>query len=241
MTMRIETRTATFAAAAGTFLAIFFWIGTFYGHPWSDVPSDWSDFGGYIGGVLAPILAFASFLGLLASLSEHRDRAAREEERKDAEVHLQSATSALERAYNSIMAGGEGVTPNSDRLAWLTSARLILMAEDISSRIGVESIREMYLAEEEYWRRRFYEVFDPAGFDSPLNDPAFYRRGEERVRGYFIDERSIKVIFRFCDWPEGREDPIDSIARFTDAELERMTLGRRGAAEFIRAKRRGDV
>ena len=234
-------RWAISIAAIGSLGVVIAWILTFHGHTWSADSARWSDFGGYIGGTLAPILAFASFIGLLVSLQEQRLKVQLHEEREDSKIYLENAVVSLERAYAEIMKGSEGSVPRSDRLTWLTTARLLLSASEISSKITVGSIRKMYEAHEEHWRKQFYNVFDPHNFKSPMNNSDYFRQGERETPGYVIDERSMKVIFEFCEWPKARQDPLSAVDKFSDAELDEMKFGRKGAADFIRSRKRTNV
>lgn len=59
--------------------------------------------------------------------------------------------------------------------------------------------------------------------------------------GNIINEQSIKVIYDFTEWPQGRADPIDAVAPYTDAELDQLRGGRAGAREYITAKRRDPI
>lgn len=222
-------RFTTIVASVGCLVFIGAWVLHFAHEPWATDSSRWADFGDYLGGTIAPILAFASFVGLLAS-------AKKEQLQSDSKAHFAIAKVSMGRAYDVLIdANGQ---PISDRLAWLTAARLILEARQVAKGIRVQSIKAMYAAEEEYWRRRFYDALQLTSASSPLANPNYFIEGEKKLKGYVIDERSIKVLYEFVDWPEGQVDPMDGVSKFTDKELSAMILGKRGAREFLETQRR---
>ena len=230
--------TAVGLAILGIFIVILIWLATFAGQPVSSDSARWAEFGSYLGGTLGPVLAFVSFIGLLISVQHQQKEQASLESRSDSEVYRTNATQNLERAFATFMDGESVVTPKGDRLVWLNVARLILAAQEISRKIEVESIREVYEADEEHWRRRFYEVLDPINSSSPLNHLDYFR-GSHGPHGYGLEEGSIRVIYEFCEWPEGREDPISSVDRFSEEELNGMLLGKEGIRDYVRSLRRG--
>jgi uncharacterized membrane protein len=63
----------------------------------SEHPSDWAVFGDYLGGVLGPILAFASFIVVLMSLYENRIQAAEERRARSVETSMKAFTGLIER------------------------------------------------------------------------------------------------------------------------------------------------
>jgi len=215
------------------------WILNFARKPLSKDSARLAEFGSYLEGTLAPILAFASFIGLIVSIDHPAGQRQEESQRIEAMNHFQDATKSLERAFDTFV-DREGA-PISDRLVWLTVGRLILSARAIAARIELPSVKEMYEAEEEYWRRRFYNAIQAMTIQSPLPNPDWFRQGEQRLPGNIIDEQSIKVIFDFTEWPQGQPDPFDAIARYTDAELGPLRGGRAGAREYITAKRQNPI
>ncbi|WP_417884530.1 hypothetical protein [Vibrio rumoiensis] len=50
------------------------WIFNFYQTDISNDSSKWSDFGSFIGGTIKPILAFVSFVGILATIKLKKDK-----------------------------------------------------------------------------------------------------------------------------------------------------------------------
>ncbi|EYC52778.1 hypothetical protein AZ34_03670 [Hylemonella gracilis str. Niagara R] len=52
-----------------------------------------------------------------------------------------------------------------------------------------------------------------------------------------IEERSIKVIYDFIDWPNEMPDPIDEVPYYSKEELQRMKAGMRGIADYVNSWR----
>jgi hypothetical protein len=77
-------------------------------------PEDWALFGDYLGGVLTPILAFASFVVVLVSLYENRIQAADERRARGVETVLGVFTGVLDRiteVVRDLRYEGTRVTP----------------------------------------------------------------------------------------------------------------------------------
>lgn len=225
------------AGAVAILIALGAWLAVFAGTAVSSESSHWADFGAYFGGVVAPILAYASLIGLMLNLIHEQRKSQTDTERKDSQIHFDYGTQSLRRAYENLFSIGENVEIRSDRLAWLTTARLLLAAKKSKEEISTLSVLNMYIGEEEFWRRQFFEVlqpYSPEGFGAQADN--FQAGGLTPADG--IEERSIRVVYDFLEWPEGQPDPIDDVVRYTDEELRNLRLGRRGIADFIQAKRR---
>ena len=68
----------------------------------SERPADWGVFGDYLGGVLGPILAFASFMVVLVSLYENRIQAAEERRARGIETLMTAFTRLIERIAENV-------------------------------------------------------------------------------------------------------------------------------------------
>lgn len=221
------------AAILAALLAIAPWLYTFSTAQISGKPDDWSYFGSYVGGVLSPVLAFASLVGLLMTLTQQRAAIAVQRTADDDRNYFNHAVTSLERAYDVISGGDQDTGPVRARLAWLTCARLLLSAKEVSAQISDESkgLKALFAGEEEHWKYRFHKLFqsvspavgrDSTFFFSPTNP-----QHEE------IEERSIRVVFDFVTWPEGKEDAIADVPRYTREEVESMGLLMSGVKEYL--------
>lgn len=227
-------RNLTLAAIAACAVPLTLWLWVFWTPVFSENPARWSEFGSFLGGVLSPVLAFASFLGLLATIREQRNLARTQKQQADDLNYFNHATASLERAYATLTRGTDGAGPVKDRWAWLSCARLLLSASDISKRISPssEGIVALYEGEREHWRRKFYELFHPEGGLSVGMQATHFSHPDSRI-GVNIEERSIRVVFEFFDWPEGKIDPIDSVPKYSREELEKMNAGMSGVREYV--------
>lgn len=89
-------RVALYVGAVGWLVLIGLYLYKFHGHL-SSRPEDWGVFGDYLGGVLNPILAFASFIVVLVSLYESRVQAGDERRARGTETVMTAFTGLLER------------------------------------------------------------------------------------------------------------------------------------------------
>lgn len=181
------------------------------------------------------MLAFASFLGLLATINEQKKASAVQRQQTDDLNYFNHASASLQRAYETLTRSSADAVPHADRLAWLSCARLLLSADDVSKRISnnSEGVKALYEGEREHWRRKFYELFHPKGQIAIGAQYAYFAHTDPRA-GINLEERSIRVVFEFFDWPEGRPDPVDTVPKYTVAELDGMNAGMSGVREYIR-------
>lgn len=206
---------------------------------------EWSNFGSYIGGVLSPILAFLSFIGLLLTINAQRKEAARLQTENDNLNYFNHAVKSLERAYIALTSKGPKTTegneslpdePIQNRLAWLTCARLLLSANEVSQRISKEStgLQALYEGEREHWRHQFYELFNQERTRTMLLNGSYF--GDPQVvGGPQIEQRSIRVIFEFIEWPDAKVDPIDRVERYSMKEIEEMKGQMFGVKRYLLA------
>lgn len=120
---------------------------------------------------------------------------------------LQHCVTTLERAFSALVGPAENPTlPLRDRLAWLTSARLIEEYKFAKKRLKGELLKSELASHEEHWRRHFYLVLEPLA----IGHLAFFQENE-------IDKTSAIIIHNFSDWPEDKDDPIDKYDGYKNA------------------------
>lgn len=236
--MRLEVGLAL-AAVVSCAVSLLFYVYQFGTLKLSVDHSAWASFGSYIGGVLSPILAFVSVIGLLITIQQQRSAAALASKLHDGERYLQHAIASLERAYLVISDSDKSPKPVRDRMAWLTCARLLLSARDVAIRItDSEGLRALYDGEEEYWRNRFYEYFQPTSSDAFAPEQDYFEQAG-KIAGEVVDERSIRTVYDFMKWPNARVDPIQEVPLYTAEDLERMMApGMQGIRAYVRSKKR---
>lgn len=227
---------------------LWFWVSNFGHLGLAGSTEEWSRFGSYLGGVLSPVLAFLSFIGLLLAFNTQSKEAARLKNESDDLNYFNHAVKSLERAFEALVtrssrySGDNGlplVQLSTDRLAWLTCARLLLSAQDVSKQISQTSsgLLALYEGEEEHWRHQFYELFHDTKTSGMLRHPSFFAN-PGMLGGTELDERSVRVIFEFSDWPEDKLDPIDAVPLFSMDELREMNASMSGVRGYVLAKRR---
>ncbi len=230
-------RSLTLGAVLASALALLPWLYAFWSPSLSRKANEWADFGTFIGGVLSPTLAFAALVGLVVTIKQQRDTAQREKEAADNESYFKHAVSSLERAFAALNLD-DATQPAHDRLAWLSCARLLLAASSASRNITSSSsgLKQLYEGETEHWRHQFYLLLQPMSLQGVGRDLNYFAADSS---GAPIDERSIRVIYDFAHWPEGHEDPIDQVPRYTEEELNGMRLSMRGIRDHVLSTRRG--
>jgi hypothetical protein len=233
--MKLE-RSLTFGASIGSAFTLLPWLYIFWSPSFSRESSEWANFGTFLGGVLSPALAFAALVGLVMTIKQQGDAAKREGEVTDNESYFKHAVSSLERAF-ATLSPSDAAQPAHDRLAWLSCARLLLAASDASQKITTASsgLKQLYESEAEHWRHQFYLLLLPATLQGVGGDSNYFAADSS---GFHmpIDERSIRVIYDFAHWSEGREDPIDGVPRYTEEELDGMKFGMRGIRQYVQSK-----
>ena len=255
--MRVE-RTLITTALVAFALTIGAWLFTFWSAKVTADPNDWSAFGSFLGGVLSPILAFTSFVGLLltlqqqraatkltieqakaateASLDQQRREASAQRTAEDDRNYCDHAVTNLQRAFNVISNNEQNVGPVRDRLAWLTCARLLIASEKAANQISTQSagLSEILRGEQEHWRYRFYELFHQV--EPAIGQQETYFADPNALAGFEIDERSIRVVFDFVQWPEGKQDSIEAVPRYTLEDLSEMKVTMAGVREYVRPR-----
>ena len=232
-------RNLAFAAIAAFAVPLVLWLWVFWTPSLSDNHARWSEFGNFLGGVLSPVLAFTSFLVLLATIHEQRKVAQTQKQQADDLNYFKHASASLQRAYETLTRGGTESVPVADRLAWLSCARLLLSAADVAKRISdkSEGLRALYEGECEHWMRKFYELFHPEG-QLPIGVQAAYF-GHADPGKINLEERSIRMVFEFFDWPEERPDSLDIVPKYTAEELHAMPASKSGIREYVKTRLRG--
>lgn len=184
---------------------------------------------------VSPFLTALGVLVALLTLLRNGDRAASED-------YLESARDLIAKAYQTLNVIDDGGRPKNNRMHWLTSARMIRTAEHIGSKISVQSHKEIWVEELEYWRGRFYDLIhtDIEGFPE-----TYYAEKPEHMDGYTsgvrepLSEKSLAVLYRFIKWPQDRPDSLQDECVFSDEEIETMSLfGPRGLGRLLEKVRR---
>jgi hypothetical protein len=174
---------------------------------------DWANVAAACAGALSALFAF---LTIRKSVNERRD-----------DRLLNYAVKTLERAYESLVGDARVVPPPANRLAWLTTARLLEDYKKAKVRIRDKVALEELEGHEEHWRHQFYLAL------APLENcqPEFYS-GSGNAR--FLDQIpkiTAIIIHAFASWPEYKVDPLDAYKNQQDAAdrlgVSKMWIGLR--------------
>ncbi len=184
---------------------------------------------------LGPLLVAAGVLTALVAFLFNLRRARSED-------LLKAATDLLEKAYEMLAPKDESSLPTNRRLAWLSSARLVITAETLGKNITEPSHELIYREKKEYWRTRLYELICPSieglpsSFYAELPEHMIAHSGDVREP---LSEKSLAFLYRFVRWPEGKADPLGDEPKFTDEEIDRMcSFGPRRLGNLIAEARR---
>lgn len=227
-----------FATATACTVAITPWIITFGGQPLSPTPTDWGVFGDYIGGILSGPLALAGFIALLLTIQQQRSFAQAEQNKANDIKYFESAQQCLKRAYETIRPTG-AERPPKNRMVWLTTARWLLVAESLVSKISQTSpsLKEAFEIEAEHYRMLFVDFLKPKQMDSIFVEENFFA-GDYTRSGSEIEERSVRVILDFMEWPDEKIDALDKVTLYTRDEVDGMLVWLRGFQSYLLRKRR---
>ncbi|MCX2706051.1 MULTISPECIES: hypothetical protein [Pseudomonas] len=148
--------------------------------------------------IAAAASAFGAFWTIRKnSLNLREERKASDEVRENERL-LNHATTTLERAFSALMGGNIALSfPPSDRLAWLTAARLITEYQNTKVRISSSQLLQECESHEEHWRHQFY---------LKLNE--ITRQSQDYYATGSIQKSSAVIVHAFSDWPEGKVDTI---------------------------------
>ena len=164
------------------------------------------DYANFVAAFSGSAAAVAAFLTIRNSARERTD-----------ERMAGYALRSLERAYEALVGSDDlrQKPPVSDRLAWLTSARLIEQYKDAKQKIKNPIVLHECEGHEEHWRHQFYLALAPLENISP----EFY--SSRKGKGPIHDVSAI-IIHAFASWPDGKDDPIDA---FKNSEVAISKLG----------------
>lgn len=143
---------------------------------------------------------------------------------------LNQAVLSLERAYAALTNDGtETQPPAADRLNWLTAARHIEQYKKLKAKLAFDTHRTVCEVHEEHWRHKVYVC---------LNAPhqlslSYYKEKLQPERRAGIEPRSALVIHEFAKWPEGREDPIDTVDAKVIMERGEVLKGNYGLQQYV--------
>ena len=149
----------------------------------------------------------------LAYLNYRSNTKKQEEDKKqsrDKEV-LEQSIMSLEWAYDTLTEGKYTELPTPSRLNWLTAARHISRYYSLKKLIETETYKLLCAEKEEYWRHKFYVLFDRV----ELMNKNYFIKADDEKWPENIAPTSAMVIVDFSSWSKSIVDPLDAIDRNT--------------------------
>ena len=166
---------------------------------------------------------FSAYIAIIAStiavttLTYNARRHISEDYTKDAKEYFK-------RAYEILTPETQDALPPDTRMAWLTAARNLKIAERLGNQIIMSSHKEIFIEERQFWRIKFGGIIK--------NFPSeYYAESAEKfiINGPGdkepLSEYSLYVIHKFIEWDDEYKDSLDD-TRFSEAD--KMRLLRRG-------------
>jgi hypothetical protein len=149
----------------------------------------------------------------------------------DSQIFLDKSIDLINKAYDVLNDNGAGLT--CERVSWVTAARLLKRAEELSSRLRIPSHRAIYESEHDYQRHRFGSLLKVNGSALPtefflgsgyvpgsIGDSALSTTSTKGSP--WIPKEALSVVYRFRVFPKDYEDPLMKTKLLTSQELDRL-------------------
>ena len=154
-------------------------------------------------------LTLASIFLAYLSLRSNKQKIASNKIKDQDKEYLTQVERSFEWAYLALTDGGNATPPRADRLNWLASARYILRAQDIASKIASDVYKTVLEQVEDHWRQKFYMALD----DPSLLNPAYFADSKNQNWPENIEISSALVVVDFSNWKSGVQDPTNAVDR----------------------------
>ena len=184
--------------------------------------------------------AFAALSGMFITLLLQEKRF----QEQQSLFYLNSYTDGVEQAS---MLLGDG---NNDRVTWLAAARILARCREIEPMITESGHKNWLKIRKDEYRQRFGYILgvgnpnatlaffygvDPSISSTTEAAAASSKRGHDHTTHLRqLDEGSIHEIWKFADFPDDYDDPIET--RFSSDELEKLKFGFHGLYTFLQHK-----
>lgn len=162
---------------------------------------------------IAAYVAIVASTLALTTLTYNARRHISEDYSKDAKEYLK-------RAYEILAPSTPDAFPPDTRMAWLTAARNIKIAERLGSQVIMSSHKESFVEEKQFWRLKLGEIiknFPPKYYAEPPEK--FIVCGPDDKEP--LSEYSLYVVHKFIDWDDEYKEPLDT-TRFSQQDKERL-------------------
>ncbi|MHA0962600.1 hypothetical protein [Enterobacter cancerogenus] len=166
---------------------------------------------------------FSAYIAIIAStiavttLTYNARRHISEDYTKDAKEYFK-------RAYEILTPKTPDSLPPDTRMAWLTAARNLKIAERLGNQIIMSSHKEIFVEERQFWRIKLGGLIKnfPSEYYAESAEKFIISGSDDKEP---LSEYSLYVIHKFIDWDDEYKDSLDD-TRFSEAE--KMRLLRRG-------------
>nr|DAE11147.1 MAG TPA: hypothetical protein [Peduovirinae sp. ctySy20] len=152
---------------------------------------------------------YVSFVALLAALATITTLIYNLR-RHISEDYFKDAKEYLKRAYDILEPELDGLPPN-DRMSWLDAARLLGISERLGDKILMDSHKESYNEEREFWRSKFRKIikdFPDSYYCVSPDKFIVYGAGDREP----IAESSIYSVHKFIAWNDDYVDPLPNVS-----------------------------
>ena len=163
----------------------------------------------------------------IATVKRHKS----EDERKASQEYLKESINILERAFDIFTDNGKNISPpRSDRLLWLTTARMFLRYYRIRDKINQSDHQAIIKEHEEYLRVQFYNILSQNKSKFNL---AYFQPSGDKYGPNTIHRDSVGVVFDFARWYDDTEDPLIDTDVITMFAKGAVPIDQFGVYEFI--------
>jgi len=196
-------------------------VGIFLGsYPGWDAIGKWfADSGASFNGILTNSIAMCSAIAAAVSAFFAYVSLKHTRNTKADEMLLEHATTTISRAYEVLMEGSDSMTPQRNRMNWLTTARLIEDFKTTKKKLIGKEVKRRCEGTEDYWRIRFLSALD-----SYRENRIGFSAGNDDANSIY--PMSALIVHSFADWPEDKLDDIDKYPS-VEAAVQETKLSRK--------------
>lgn len=198
-------------------------------------PSSWST------SEITPFIIGVGVLVACLALAFNHQSFILNQQRSASEDYLKNSIDLLSKAYETLSSTkDDDDRPLSSRINWLTAARLVNSAKNVSSKITERSHKLIWVENKEYWRGRFSDLINPGNKGFPKNYYASDTQDmiiqTERSKNQDpLSLKSIVFLYRFAEWDKQREGSLNNYKNYSNEEIEHMiTFGPKGLGELLK-------
>lgn len=168
---------------------------------------------------------------------------AKKEMLDESQAFLDSSIDLINKAYDVLVLNDSSVT--TDRVAWVTAARLLTRASALSLKIKLKWHREIFESEHDFQRHRFGGLLKVDGKPLPMEfffgighvvgsvgDSAYETLTSNGAN--WLPVRIVSTIYQFKSFPQDYVDPLDSSRVLNSGEMDRLWLfEERGIHDYL--------